>query len=293
METKLPKMKYSAASVLKDILLFSVWFGIFFFVMLVGTGSYSFSLKSQVVSPVSDTKVFSQKEVTFKNPKIVEFEKVNAKNLISSSEIKTVTPSPTPVTTPLRENNRLVAIKEIKTPSVSPVLPEVQSAKKTPVSSATIARRKYVAGDILPTRIVISKIGIDTGIENPEWNDIPTLTEALKIGAVRYPQSGLLGENSNILLFGHSAHLKVIYNKAYKAFNDLGDLVLGDEIKVYSNQKVYTYKVETVDLVKNTEEKVDLISSTPKLTLVTCNNFGEREDRFIVVAKLVGVVSLS
>lgn len=294
METKLPKIEYNSApsSTLKDVLLFSVCFGVFFFGMSFASGLYSFSSNDSTASVVDGTSVLAQKEVSSKNPKIVKFEKVNAENILSSADIQTPTPSSTPGASS-GEKTTFVRLREVKTASASSVLSQNTTAKKAFPTSAPIARRKYTAGDTLPTRVVISKIGVDTPILNPEWNDIPTLTEALKKGAVRYPQSGLLGENANVLLFGHSAHLKVIYNPAHKAFNDLGDLARGDEIEVYSNQKIYVYRVQTVDLVKNTEEKVDLVSSTPKLTLVTCNNFGAKEDRFVVVAELVSIDSVS
>ena len=154
------------------------------------------------------------------------------------------------------------------------------------IEEAIIREKQLKAGSRRKKETLINNM-------NPEWNDIETLTEALKNGAVRYPQSGLLGESGNILLFGHSTHLKIVHNKAYKAFNDLENLVAGDEIKIYSGESVYTYKVETVQLVKNEEAQVDFFSTTPKLTLVTCNNFGAKEDRFIVVAELVSVSSLN
>lgn len=287
-QKKLLKIEYGTASLIKDFFLFSVWFGIFFFVMVISSGQSSFFynlFKHEVIPSVSEASVLSQKATAFKNPKIIKLEKVNNTSILASTEFRKVIPASTSVVTASKINeDKPVRIRREETPlpiASSKILP----VKESP-SSNTVLRRKYTSGDILPTRIVIDKIGIDIVVMNPEWNDIPTLTEALKAGAVRYPQSGLLGENANILLFGHSAHLKVIYNKAYKAFNDIGDLVEGDEIKVFSNQKIYIYKVETVNLVKNTEERVDLVSSTPKLTLVTCNNFGTKEDRFVVVAEL-------
>jgi len=69
-----------------------------------------------------------------------------------------------------------------------------------------------------PIRIIINKIKVNSIISNPTSTNLATLDEALKKGAVRYPKSGLLGENDNIYLFGHSTSYKIVRNKAYKTF---------------------------------------------------------------------------
>ncbi|OHA15005.1 MAG: hypothetical protein A3G52_01430 [Candidatus Taylorbacteria bacterium RIFCSPLOWO2_12_FULL_43_20] len=143
-----------------------------------------------------------------------------------------------------------------------------------------------------PTRIIIKKIAIDSSISNPETGEVSVLDDALKNGVVRHPSSALVGENGNILLLGHSSHLKVVHNGAYRSFNDIEKLVKGDEITIFTDTRVNTYRVTDVSLVKNSEGRVDFIAERPMLTLVTCDNFGAKEDRYVVKAEFIKSVKM-
>jgi LPXTG-site transpeptidase (sortase) family protein len=138
----------------------------------------------------------------------------------------------------------------------------------------------------LPVRIKIDAIGVDTSIYNPETTDIKIMDEYLLRGAVRYPGSGLLGVG-NIFLFGHSTGYKVVNNQAYKTFNGLGKLKVGDEITVYSSHAKYIYSVINVEMKTASKIEVDFSNIKNILTLSTCNVFGEEEDRYIVEAVFV------
>jgi LPXTG-site transpeptidase (sortase) family protein len=147
--------------------------------------------------------------------------------------------------------------------------------------------QNLVSNPALPVRIKIDTIGLDTAILNPSSNDIEVLDRALLSGAVHYPGSGLLGENANVLLFGHSSYLPVVHNKAFKAFNELNKLRNGDLITVFSENIVYTYKVDDVTLSDAEDTLVTFDSPKPILTLATCNTFGAKQERWIVTASLV------
>lgn len=138
-----------------------------------------------------------------------------------------------------------------------------------------------------PTRIVISRIGVDAKVLNPESIAVTALDEALKKGAVRYPESGKLNEGRTVFLFGHSSYLKTVRNLAYRTFNGLQNLKPGDEIRVEGVQNAYLYRVESVTMQKDSEAYVDLQGSGDELVLSTCNTFGAKQDRIIVRAKLV------
>lgn len=138
----------------------------------------------------------------------------------------------------------------------------------------------------IPTQIVIESIGVHTPIVSPATSDVAVLDRALQIGAVHYPNSGTLGENANMLIFGHSSHLPVVRNSAYKAFNEINTLNKGDEITVRSESHEYIYKVMDVSLLKADDARVYFESDTPMLTLATCDNFGSEEDRWVVTARL-------
>jgi sortase (surface protein transpeptidase) len=104
-----------------------------------------------------------------------------------------------------------------------------------------------------PTRIVISKIGVDATISNPSTTNVTTLDEYLKLGAVRYPGSGLLGVG-NMFIFGHS-----------------------------TGAKIYRYMVSSVVLVDQTRALVEF-NDKNMLTLSTCNTFGAKSERYVVEA---------
>ena len=144
----------------------------------------------------------------------------------------------------------------------------------------------------LPTRIEIPSIGLKATVSTPKSTDIPSLDQALLSGAGRYPGSGVPGEEGNVLMFGHSSHLPVVYNQAYKAFNDIQKLKEGEPIFILGTDKVYVYAVEKVEEANTTTGEIPLAVEGAKLTLATCDNFGAKSDRFIVTAKLVSVQDL-
>ena len=145
--------------------------------------------------------------------------------------------------------------------------------------------QNFVVGEV-PIRIVIDKIGVDATVSNPNTKDVVTLDDYLKQGAVRYPDSGFLGLG-NMLIFGHSTGINVVYNQAYKTFNGLKDLKIGDVIKVYGGSTIYEYKVTSVVMKPASEVEINLTSTKNMLTLTTCNVFGAKEDRYIVEADYI------
>jgi len=137
-----------------------------------------------------------------------------------------------------------------------------------------------------PTRIVIEKIGVDAVVANPNTTSVATLDDYLKEGAVRYPGSGIIGRG-NMFLFGHSTGLAVVRNQAYKTFNGLKDLQIGDLIKIYGSSKLYTYKVTSVILVDENKALVEFGNNKNMLTLSTCNTFGAKSERYVVEAEFI------
>jgi len=168
---------------------------------------------------------------------------------------------------------------------VQTVAPEEDSATVTVLEENTTEL-------ILPTRIIVESIGIDTPVITPASDDVSVLDRALLLGAVYYPGSGTLGANGNVLIFGHSSYLPVVNNKAFKAFNELRKLDAGDTIVVESERYQYVYEVLNVQLSTASEARIDFDSNFPMLTLATCNNFGEEEERWIVTARLISKQSL-
>lgn len=173
--------------------------------------------------------------------------------------------------------------------SVFDIVPEPIVAKEPTQESLTASVSETLAKKAeLPMRIEIPAIDLEAEIDNPTSTDVATLDEALLDSAVRFPTSAKLGEHGNVIVFGHSSYLPVVNNDAFKIFNELQNLKKGDRITVYGKDTAYVYEVETVSQEDANSAAIPLTVSEPTLTLATCDSFGKKTDRFVVVAKLVG-----
>lgn len=141
-----------------------------------------------------------------------------------------------------------------------------------------------------PIGIEIPSVGVKANVVNPSSTDVDDLDEALLSGAVRYPTSAKLGEEGNVLVFGHSSYLPIVHNQSFKAFNEISKLEKGAPILMYSDGRRYVYAVETVEPADVANDAIPLEVDGSVLTLVTCNSFGDKTDRFIVTARLVSAV---
>jgi len=137
-----------------------------------------------------------------------------------------------------------------------------------------------------PSRLIIPSIGVDTQVELPASTDVDVLDHELTKGPVYYPGSGTPA-GGNMFIFGHSTGYKIVINKAYRVFNDIHSLNAGDQIQVVSNGHTFEYKVKTVNKVNSDETLVKFDTASHLLTLSTCNSFGAKSDRYVVVAEYV------
>jgi len=157
-----------------------------------------------------------------------------------------------------------------------------------PSVAAAIANTPAATVPELPTKIEIAVINLSATIANPMTTAAEVLDQDLRLGAVRYPTSAKLGETGNVVLFGHSSYLPIVLNQAYKTFDGIQKLAAGDVITVSSSGTAYTYQVKSVmKKSANDNSAIPLSVAGKMLTLVTCNSFGAKEDRFIVVADFV------
>jgi LPXTG-site transpeptidase (sortase) family protein len=148
----------------------------------------------------------------------------------------------------------------------------------------TTSTQKTAVG--LPTRLIIPSIAVDTKVYIPRSTATAVLDADLQKGPVYYPGSGTIN-TGNMFIFGHSTGHAVVINKAYKVFNELKNLTSGDIIYVESEGKRFTYRVRSVDKVDKDETLVTFDTKAHLLTLSTCNSFGSKSDRFVVVAEFV------
>src|SRR3989338_10023571 len=144
-----------------------------------------------------------------------------------------------------------------------------------------------------PGRVVASAIGLDAPISNPSSTNVHVLDNALLKGAVRYPTTALAGEEGTMLIFGHSSYLPVIYNQAYKAFNNIQKLEKGDIVSVLSETAEHRYKVTGIRVADATEDVVELRTTGKYFVLVTCDSFTAKTSRFVATAEFVGTYYLA
>jgi LPXTG-site transpeptidase (sortase) family protein len=147
-----------------------------------------------------------------------------------------------------------------------------------------------------PVRVVAKDVGLDVTVVNPTTTDVDQLDNELTKGAVHYPTSAQLGVNGTVLLFGHSSYLPVVYHQYYKTFDGIQNLKTGQIVSVYSGTTEYRYAVTGVRVADSTDEsdnQIPLYSDNKYLTLVTCDSFAAKSNRFIVTATYVGAFDVT
>jgi len=158
-------------------------------------------------------------------------------------------------------------------------------------AEADEAQHEYEASTIpvFPDRLVIPKLGTSLPVSNPQTRNIGALDEELKSAVVRYPDAATLGQQGgNTIIFGHSSHLPVVRNQLYKAFNDIETLSVGDAIEAHAGRDVYSYRVTRVYEASANDGSIPLSVSGHRITLLTCDTFGKKSDRFVVEADFIG-----
>jgi LPXTG-site transpeptidase (sortase) family protein len=85
----------------------------------------------------------------------------------------------------------------------------------------------------------------------------------------------------------------MVLNVGHGPFRFLDRLKAGAEVRVYTQQKVYTYQVREQVVVEETDSEVVANTVLPQLTLITCSNWSESEGDYLrrraVFADLVQV----
>jgi len=142
--------------------------------------------------------------------------------------------------------------------------------------------------DPYPTRIIFDALDNRSfPVLNPDSRSVADLDAALLSGAVRHPDSADFERTGTIFLFGHSSYLPNVVNKNFQAFNGIQKLTWGDTIRLQSADTEYVYRVDRVYKASASDAEVAIETGTAKLTLVTCDSFGAKSDRFIVEATLI------
>lgn len=130
--------------------------------------------------------------------------------------------------------------------------------------------------DARPHRLIMPTIDVDTPvievfIDNGVW-------QVAEYAAGYHHGSALPGRAGNTVMAGHAGMRGGV-------FRDLGQLRIGDEIRVAAGGWEYIYQVREVKNVWPTQVEVMNPTPTPVLTLITCTAWDTQ--RLVVVADLV------
>jgi sortase A len=110
-----------------------------------------------------------------------------------------------------------------------------------------------------------------------------TADDQLRSGPGHYPGTPLPGEAGNSAIAGHrTTYLHPFYN--------LNDLVAGDPITIETVQGIFLYHVTTSLIVAPNDVSVIAATTTPTLTLTTCNPRFSATQRLVVHASLVASI---
>ena len=135
--------------------------------------------------------------------------------------------------------------------------------------------------------IVIPKIGAALPIIVSDSFDVNVLHSDLDSGVVLFPSSARFGQPGQTVLLGHSAPDNWPNIKHDTAFSRIDELVAGDTIVVYYEDKVFAYRVTRSEIIA---KGGDLSGSPPagnSLVLVSCWPPGRDLKRIAVESVLV------
>jgi len=198
----------------------------------------------------------------------------------------------------LREPSALEELVEIPT-SVSDQVAEVSEQLATS-SNPEIQKHQIpdLEFDVAPTdnRLIIPRIDKNIPVVRVssqslikrDWGALESeIQGALRNGVVHYPGTAVPGQSGNVAITGHSSYFPWDPGRFKDEFALLHELILGDKIMVFWDQKRYFYQVEDIEIVLPDDVKV--LKQTPdnQLTLITCTPIGTNLKRLIIKAKQI------
>ncbi len=136
----------------------------------------------------------------------------------------------------------------------------------------------------LPTRIVVSKAGIDVPIA-----EVGVVQDQGKLvwqtawqAAGHHLDSARPGQPGNMVITGH---VSVADSRNLAAFKTLDKVAAGDEVDVYSGAQVFRYRIDKVDVVAPTSVKLLRSDYRSTVTLITCTR--DLKNRLVVTGTLL------
>jgi sortase A len=124
------------------------------------------------------------------------------------------------------------------------------------------------------TRLLIPSIGVDHPVvQGDDW-------EALKRGIGHTLWSANPGASGNCVLSAHNDIFGSIFRR-------LPDIALGDELLVYTGEKVYRYIVKATHIVEPMDTGVMETTDQPTLTLISSYPYLIDDKRIVVIAEMI------
>ncbi|MCX6047163.1 MAG: sortase [Chloroflexi bacterium] len=210
------------------------------------------------------------------------------------TETATVAPTETPTALP---TDTPTMLPPTSVPTTGADLSQINAAavQQIPViSKLTANSQPAMAGQ--PTLLEIPAIHLSTAVETMGWQRMVDANgvaysewENIEFAAGWQKNSALPGSQGNVVLSGHN-------NIEGAVFRDLWKLTAGQQIHVYANNKAYTYLVDTVKLMPETNASADQRIQTAafirqsndfRLTLVSCWPPNNNTHRVFVTAHLI------
>ena len=197
-----------------------------------------------------------------------------------------------PQVEPTRSQGVVIHIRPTETATPPASNSQPPSAAAQPAVVNNVPSDGFPAG-VLPTRLVINSIGLDSKIIPVGWSIIQkdgyeySIWQVADYAVGWHKTTAGLGKPGNTVMAGH-------HNVNGEVFRDLVNVEVGDKVTVFSEGQQYNYIVELKTIVKEKGEPVDIrkqnakwISPTEdeRLTFVTCWPYTNNTHRVIVVAK--------
>jgi sortase A len=151
-------------------------------------------------------------------------------------------------------------------------LAENQS-KKNPEISTLLYQNRPNKGEIFG-KLTIPKLKIELPIIEGTDN------EQLNKGVGHYTGSVLPGETDNAVLAGHRDSV----------FKDLGELTIGDKVRIETNAGSFVYEIFNKQIVDKDDRTIIVPNNRAILTLVTCypfNYIGPAPKRYVLTARYI------
>lgn len=174
-----------------------------------------------------------------------------------------------------RLNRRADPSVAVPTPSLGEASPvaEASSEEKKPAPSSP---PKYI---YIP-RVVISSKVVEVGTK---WEESVLVWDVADFEAGYHKGTAYPGEGNTVI----TGHLTSRYRGLGEVFKNLPQVLPGDEVFIYTEDRQFVYRVVETKVVK--PEQIDVLEVTPDatLTLITCVPDWVYTERFIATGKLV------